>query len=107
MQWTWGAVQEGLEKPAKSAGKSVERILLAVCKQAAEQRGEALEALEQGVPQLERCLVHDGTPLIHEYHSKVLGRLAKLLNLYGQAQAARLGLNVIQPADAHQNGENS
>ena len=47
-----------------------------------------------------------GTPLIHEYHSKVLGRLAKLLNLYGQAQASRLGLNVIQPADAHQNGEN-
>jgi hypothetical protein len=23
------------------------------------------------------------TPLIHEYHSKVLGRLAELLNLYG------------------------
>jgi hypothetical protein len=63
-------------------------------------------ASHQGVPQLERALVHDATPLIHEYHSKVLGRLAKLLNLYDQAQAARLGLNVIQPALAHQNGEN-
>jgi hypothetical protein len=106
-QWTWGAVQQGLEELAKATGKSVEKILLCVCKQATEQRGVALEALEQGVPQLERCLVHDGTPLIHEYHSKVLGRLAKLLNLYGQAQASRLGLNVIQPADAHQNGENA
>ena len=95
-----------MEELAKAAGKSVEKILLAVCKQATEQRQGALEALEQGVPQLERCLVHDGTPLIHEYHSKVLGRLAKLLNLYGQSQAARLGLNVIQPALAHQNGEN-
>ena len=95
-----------MEGLARATGKSVEKILLAVCKQAAEQRQEALEALEQGVPQLERCLVHSGTPLIHEYHSKVLGRLAKLLNLYGQAQAARLGLNVIQPVDAHQNGEN-
>jgi len=55
-QWTWGAVQQGLEELAKATGKSVEKILLAVCKQAAEQRGEALEALEQGVPQLERCL---------------------------------------------------
>jgi len=95
-----------LEELAKATGKSVEKILLAVCKQAAEQRGEALEALEQGVPQLERCLVHSGTPLIHEYHSKVLGRLAKLLNLYGQAQAARLGLNIVEPLDAHHNGEN-
>jgi len=105
-QWTWGIVQEGLTELGKATGKSVEKLLLAVCKQATEQRQEALEALEQGVPQLERCLVHSGTPLIHEYHSKVLGRLAKLLNLYGQSQAARLGLNVIQPALAHQNGEN-
>ena len=105
-QWTWGAVQEGLAEVSKAAGKSVEKILLCVCKQAAEQRQETLEALEQGVPQLERCLVQAGTPLIHEYHSKVLGRLAKLLNLYGQAQAARLGLNVVEPVDAHQNGEN-
>jgi len=61
-QWTWGVVQEGLEELARATGKSVEKILLAVCKQAAEQRQEALEALEQGVQQLERCLVHDGTP---------------------------------------------
>ena len=72
----------------KVAGKSVEKILLAICKQATEQRQEALEVLEQSVPQLERCLVHEGTPLIYEYHSKVLGRLATLLNLYGQAQAS-------------------
>ena len=104
--WTWGVVQEGLTELSKATGKWVEKILLCVWKQATEQRQEALQALEQGVPQLERCLVHDGTPLIHEYHSKVLGRLAKLLNLYGQAQAARLGLNVIEPALAHQNGEN-
>jgi len=52
----------------------VEKILLGVCKQATEQRQEALEALEQGVPQLERCLVHSGTPLINEYYSKVLGQ---------------------------------
>ena len=57
-QWTWGAVQEGLAEVSKAAGKSVEKILLCVCKQAAEQRQETLEALEQGVPQLERCLVH-------------------------------------------------
>ena len=105
-QWTWGTIQEGLEELAKATGKSVEKILLAVCRQAAEQRQEFLEALEQGVPQLERCLVHGGTPLIHEYHSKVLGRLTKLLNLYGQAQAARLGLNIVQPLDAYKNGGN-
>ena len=95
-----------MEELAKATGKSVEKIFLCVCKQAAEQRQEALEALEQGVPQLERCLVHEGTALIHEYYGKVLERLAKLLNLYGQAQAARLGLNVVEPVDAHQNGEN-
>jgi hypothetical protein len=105
-QWTWGAVQEGLAELARASGKPVEKILLAVCKQAAEQREEALEALQQGVAQLERCLVHSGTPLIHEYYSKVLGRLAKLLNLYGQAQAARLGLNIVEPLDAHHNGDN-
>jgi hypothetical protein len=103
-QWTWGVVQEGLAEVAKATGKSVEKILLAVCKQATEQRQEVLEALEQGVPQLERCLVHDGTPLIQEYYGKVLGRLAKLLNLYGQAMAARLGLDLVQPIQA--NGEN-
>ena len=85
---------------------SVERILLPVCKQTAEQRQEALEALGQGVPQLERVLVRAGTPLIQEYHNRLVNRLAKLLNLYGQAQAPRLGLNVFQPADAHQNREN-
>ena len=51
--------------------------------------------------------LHSGTPLIHEYHSKVLGRLAKLLNLYGQAQANRLGLNIVQPLNGQGNGENS
>src|SRR5262245_24832292 len=74
--------RKGLTDLSKATGKSVEKILLAVCKQAAEQRQEALEALEQGVPQLERCLVHDGSPLIHEYHSKVLGRLAKLTEMF-------------------------
>src|SRR5215813_13578840 len=98
--------RKGLTDLSKATGKSVEKILLVVCKQAAEQRQETLEALEQGVPQLERCLVHNGTPLIHEYHSKVLGRLAKLLNLYGQGQAARLGLNIVEPVDAHENGAN-
>jgi hypothetical protein len=104
--WTWGAVQEGLAELALATGKSVEKILLAVCKQATEQCQEALEALELGVPQLEHCLVHSGTALIQEYYSKVLNRLAKLLNMYGQAQAARLGLNIVQPIDAQANGEN-
>ena len=90
---------------SKASGKSVEKILLAVCKQAAEDRQEAEEALDQGVGQLERTLVHDGTPLIHEYHSKVLGRLTKLLNLYGQAQASRLGVNIVQSLNGHENGE--
>jgi hypothetical protein len=105
-QWTWGVVQEGLAEIAGAIGKSVEKILLFVCKQAAEQHQQVDEALKLGVPQLERCLVHSGTPLIHDYYSKVLNRLGKLLNMYGQAQAARLGLNIVQPIDAHQNGEN-
>ena len=51
---------------------------------------------------LELALVRHGTALTNDYHSKVLGRLTKLLGLYGQAQAARLGLNIAQPV----NGEN-
>ena len=62
-QWTWGVVQEGLESFSKTSGKSVEKILLAVSKQAAKERREAEEALDQGVGQLERTLVHDGTRL--------------------------------------------
>jgi hypothetical protein len=101
-EWTWGIVQERLTNLSEASGKSVEKSLLAVCKQAAEERQEAEEALDQGVGQLERALVHNGTSLIHEYHSKVLGRLTKLLNLYCQAQASRLGINIVQP---HENGE--
>jgi hypothetical protein len=40
-------------------------------------------------------LVHQGSELVHEYHTKVLGRLIKILNLYGQAQSARLGTSII------------
>jgi hypothetical protein len=104
-QWTWGVVQEGLESFSKTSGKSVEKILLAVSKQAAKERPEAEEALDQGVGQLERTLVHDGTTLNHEYHSKVLGRLTKLLKLYGQAQGSRLGVNIVQSLNSHENGE--
>jgi hypothetical protein len=53
--------------------------------------------LKEGTTLLERRLVHNGTALTNEYHSKVLARLARLLSLYGQAQAARLGLNIVQP----------
>jgi hypothetical protein len=103
--WTWGAVQEGLSELAAATGKSVEQILLAVCRQAARQREAAETALKTGVQKLELALVQEGTALTNEYHSKVLGRLTKLLGLYGQAQAARLGLNIIQPvSDA--NGRN-
>ena len=104
-RWTWGVLQERLTSLSEASGTSVEKILLAVCKQAAEERQEAEEALDQGVGQLERALVHNGTSLIHEYHSKVLGRLTKLLNLYGQAQASRLGVNIVQPLNGHENGE--
>jgi hypothetical protein len=103
-EWTWGALQEGLTQLSKAAGKSVEKILLSVCKQVAEQRQEALEALEEGVPQLERCLVHSGTALTEEYDTKVQNRLAKWLSLYGQLRAARLGLDLVQPIEA--NGAN-
>ena len=88
--WTWSAVQEGLSELATATGKSVEQILLAVCRQASEQREVAEAALKAGVPKLELALVQHGTALINEYHGKVLGRLTKLLGLYGQAQAARL-----------------
>jgi len=104
--WTWGVVQEGLAELAKASGKSVEKILLAVCKKAAEQRREALEAIEEGVPQLERKLLHQSTSLIHEYHSKVQNRLAKWLAIYGQVRAARLGLDIVQPVQAHSGGGN-
>jgi hypothetical protein len=90
--WTWSAVQEGLSELAAAVGKSVERILLAVCRQASEQREQTETALKAGVPKLELALVQHGTALTNEYHGKVLGRLTKLLGLYGQAQAARLGL---------------
>jgi hypothetical protein len=76
--------------------------LLGVCRQAIEQREQAEAALREGVPKLERALVQYGTGLKNEYHGKVLGRLSKLLSLYGQAQASRLGLNIVQPL----NGEN-
>ena len=47
--------RKSLTELSKVAGKSVEKILLAICKQATEQRQEALEALEQSVPQLVSC----------------------------------------------------
>jgi hypothetical protein len=100
--WTWGAVQEGLSELAAATGKSVEQILFLVCRQASEQRQQSAAALKVGVLKLELALVQHGTALTNEYHSKVLGRLTKLLGLYGQAQASRLGLNIVQPV----NGEN-
>jgi hypothetical protein len=103
--WTWGAVQEGLSELAAATGKSVEKILLAVCRQASEQREQTEAALKAGVLKLELALVQHGTALTNEYHGKVLGRLTKLLELYGQAQAARLGLNIVQPLNG-ENGEN-
>ena len=89
---------------AAATGKSVEQILLAVCRQASVQREQAEAAVKGGVPKLELALVQSGTALINEYHGKVLGRLTKLLALYGQAQAARLGLNIVQPVGVS-NGE--
>ena len=103
--WIWGAVQEGLSELAAATGKSVEQILLLVCRQASEQRQQSEAALKVGVLKLELALVQHGTALTNEYHSKVLGRLTKLLGLYGQAQAARLGLNIVQPLNG-ENGEN-
>jgi hypothetical protein len=87
-------VQEGLSELAAATGKSVEKLLLAVCRPASEQREQTEAALKAGVPKLELALVQNGAALINEYHGKVLGRLTKLLALYGQAQAARLGLNI-------------
>jgi hypothetical protein len=102
--WTWGAVQEGLSELAAATGKSVEKILLAVCRQASEQREVAEAALKAGVLKLEIALVQPGTALTNEYHGKVLGRLTKLLALYGQAQASRLGLNIVQPLNGDNGG---
>jgi hypothetical protein len=103
--WTWGAVQEGLSELAAATGKSVGQILLVVCRQASEQREQTEATVKAGVLKLELALVQHGTALTNEYHSKVLGRLTKLLALYGQAQAARLGLNIVQSVNG-ENGEN-
>jgi hypothetical protein len=100
LHWTWGAVQEGLIELSGANGKSVEKILLAVGRQASEQREQSEAALKAGVPKLELALVQHGTALTNEYHGKVLGGSTKLLGLYGQAQAARLGLNIVQPVGA-------
>jgi hypothetical protein len=103
-QWTWGAVQEGLGELATATGKALEKILLAVCRQAATEREQAQVALKEGVQKLECSLVQYSTPLIQTYHTQVLGRLAKLLSLYGQMQANRLGLNFVEPVGGR-NGE--
>jgi hypothetical protein len=104
-QWTWDVVREGLEELSEATDKTVETILLAVCRSATRQREQMEVVLKAGVPKLELALVQYGTALTNEYHSKVLGRLTKLLALYGQAQAARLGLNIVQPVGS-ENGEN-
>ena len=105
-QWTWGVVKEGLEELSKATDKTVETILLAVCRQVTRQREQMEAVLKVGVPKLELALVQYGTALTHEYHTKVLNRLTKLLGLYGQAQAARLGLNIIQPVNGNGEGNN-
>jgi hypothetical protein len=64
--WTWGAVQEGLSELAAATGKPVERILLAVCRHASEQREVAEATLKAGVPKLELALVQHGTALTNE-----------------------------------------
>jgi hypothetical protein len=98
-------VIEGLAELASDCRKSPESLYEAVCilAQTECQRFSAL--LKEGPTILERRLVHNGNALTNEYHNKVLGRLTKLLALYGQAQAARLGLNIVQP-DLESSGSN-
>jgi hypothetical protein len=95
--WTWGTVIEGLAELASDCRKSPESLYEAVCTLAQTEYQRFLVMLKEGLAILERRLVHNGTALTNEYHTRVLGRLAKLLALYGQAQAARLGLNIVQP----------
>jgi hypothetical protein len=97
-QWTWGVVIEGLSELAADCGKSVQRLLESLGEWALSRHQHLSSTLSHGTPVLERALVHEGSALVHEYHTKVLGRLIKILGLYGQAQSARLGTNIIAPA---------
>ena len=88
---------EGLAELAGDCRKSPESLYEALCTLAHTECQRFSAMLKEGLVILERRLVHNGTALTNEYHSKVLARLARLLALYGQAQAARLGLNIVQP----------
>lgn len=109
--WTWGAVISGLAELASDCRKSSEALYEALCSLVQNERQRLSVMLKEGPMLLERRLVHNGTALSNEHHTKVLGRLVKLLALYGQAQAARLGLNIVQQepdlelSDAGGNGE--
>jgi hypothetical protein len=96
--WTWGVVLEGFTELATDCGKSVDRLLESLGEWALTEHERLSFTLRDGTPVLERALVHQGSELVHEYHTKVLGRLIKILSLYGQAQSARLGTNIIAPA---------
>jgi hypothetical protein len=99
-EWTWRVVIEGFTELATDCGKSVEKLVESLLEWTLSEHDRLASTLKDGTPVLERALVHQGSALVHEYHTKVLGRLIKILNLYGQAQSARLGTNIIStPAE--------
>lgn len=96
-EWTWGTVIGGLAELASDCRKPPETFFESLRGWAISEAGRLRVMLKDGVSVLERCLCHSSTPLSLEYHLKVQTRLAKLLALYGTVQAARLGLNIVQP----------
>jgi hypothetical protein len=71
-----------------------------------EARNGFVDTLKEGLKIIETSLCdrYGHTELILEHHTKVLGRLMKLLNLFGQAKADELGLTIMQPTNDHGDG---
>jgi hypothetical protein len=99
-------VRLNLDALSSACGKSVESILAALKKKLLKQYNTARETLEPGLQIIETnyLLDYDDTERVLLYHARVQSRIAKWLQLFGQAKADRLGLIETRPLDVNSNG---
>jgi hypothetical protein len=105
--WSWETVRGRLDELAKAAGKPLDAIMGKLHKDVLELYDTLRQTLEEGIRTIHsHYVLHNGQQdLTILYQARITNRIAKLLSIFGQSKADRLGLTMIEPALA--NGENS
>jgi hypothetical protein len=101
--WTWETVRSRLHELAKAAGKPLDVIMGTLHKAVLERYDTLRETLEEGVRTIHsHYVLHNGQhDLMILYQARITNRIAKLLSVFGQSKADRLGLTMIEPALAN------